>query len=102
MDLKKKKPLTYKPTVAWNRERWKLKALFQEKGIVKCELGMIGCWKDNALGFAHRYKRIWYFKKENRELLGDFNQVLLACNYCHQKIENNRKLTDWFFEALRK
>lgn|SRR3990167_1572957 len=92
----------YKPSVAWNRERLKLKVLFQEKKIIQCEIQIFGCWKDNALGFAHKYKRIWYLKKENRKLLGAFDHVLLACNHCHQKIEGKKELTEALFKRLRK
>lgn len=96
-----KPPPQYKPIVAWHRERKKLKLIFQQKGIIHCEIKLIGCWGNNALGFAHKHKRIWYFKKENRKLLGSFEEVLLACNPCHQKIESDYKLTDFYFKKLR-
>jgi hypothetical protein len=34
-------------------------------------------------------------------LLYDFNQVLLLCLRCHEKIEYNRDATEWLFIKLR-
>ena len=73
----------------------KLKDLFVSKGITQCEM----CGSTFALSFAHRHKRIWY--REFPELLSDFNQVLLLCVPCHEKIEYNKELTSNLFERLR-
>lgn len=76
----------------------KLKKLYSEKGIYRCELRLPGC--DNFfLQFAHRHKRIEY--RSRPELLSDFNQTVLACNYCHSKIEKDKKLTEDVFLRLR-
>lgn len=88
-----------KKTKAWNRDRIKLKAIYAEKGITYCEIKLEGCWTDYALGFAHKHKRSWYNTRP--ELLGTFNETLLACNQCHQKIEYNKELTDYYFNKLR-
>ena len=77
----------------------KLKKIYLKKGITSCELKFEGCWRDNGLSFAHRHKRIFY--KSHPELLEDFNQTILACVWCHQKIEYNRKLTEEKFNKLR-
>lgn len=77
-----------------------LKKIYVEKGILTCELKLSGCWKDNALGFAHREKRWKYIK--NPEKLSEFKETLLACNPCHDKIEHNKNLTEEFFKRLRK
>ena len=77
----------------------KLKEMYQEKGITHCELKLEGCWKNSTLGFAHLHKRIWYIHKP--ELLSDFNQTILACTSCHQKIEYNKVLTEKMFKCLR-
>ena len=76
-----------------------LKEIYIDRGIARCELRMQGCWGDNALGFAHKEKRWKYIK--NPEGLSDFNQTLLACTPCHQKIEVNRELTLYYFNKLR-
>jgi len=73
----------------------KLKEIFLEKGIVRCEL----CGTDNFLSFAHKHKRDWY--RRYPELLSDYNQVLLLCIPCHEKIEVNRVETRALFIRLR-
>ena len=61
--------------------RARLKRQFDAAGITSCELGYPGCWKDEALGFAHGRKR--------RHLKGDEIETLtiLVCNPCHDRIE---------------
>jgi len=77
----------------------KLKRLYEDKGITTCEIRLPGCENNWALGFAHRHKRRWYLGKE--KLLSDFNQTVLACVMCHDKIEYNRELTEEVFNRLR-
>lgn len=69
-----------KKTNAWEQERARLKPLFQRAGITSCEFGLPGCWRDNALGFAHPMKR----RNTPAALL---HRVALACNVCHDIIE---------------
>ncbi len=83
----------------WANYRRKLKKIYEEKGITTCEIKLGGCWKNNALSFAHRHKRKFYLDKP--ELIGDFNQTILACIYCHQFIEDNKILTEQIFNKLR-
>lgn len=73
----------------------KLKQMFMDKGITQCEL----CGSDNYLSFAHKHKRIWY--REFPELLSDFNQVLLLCVPCHERMEYDKELTNKIFAGLR-
>jgi hypothetical protein len=73
----------------------KLRKLFKDKGITRCEL----CSSDWGLTYAHRHKRRWYYGQEN--LLSDFNQVLLLCLKCHNRIEYDQELTNQIFERLR-
>jgi len=86
-------------TKYWSKQVKKLTKEFESKGVTTCEIRLPGCWINNTLGFAHKHKRRWYYDKP--ELLGDFNQVLLACTSCHQKIENNKNLTELLFKKLR-
>lgn len=87
-------------TKLWNRERAKLKKIYFDKGITSCELRHSpNCTPYNFLGFAHRYKRIEY--RSRPDLLGSFSQTLLACQPCHDVIENNRELTDRLFKEKR-
>ena len=84
-----------KKTSEWNRDRAKLKIEYEEKGIVTCEIRLPGCWYNNALGFAHRYKR------NDPRCENTYQQTLLGCNPCHDQIEYDRELTEEYFEKLR-
>lgn len=77
----------------------KLKKMFEEKGILSCEIKRKNCNKTYGLTWAHRHKRNWYLGRQ--ELLSDFNQVALACLNCHIEIEQNKELTKEIFERLR-
>ena len=77
----------------------KLKKIYLDKEITTCELRLNGCVNNFALGFAHRHKRNWY--KHNPDLLMDFNQTILACQPCHEKIEYDKQLTQTMFGRLR-
>ena len=89
-------------TKYWNEQRKKLKKIFEEKGIMLCEVRLDdNCWLNNGLSFAHRHKRIWYKKAGREYLLGDFRQVILACPYCHDKMEKSQSLTEEIFFKLR-
>ena len=81
------------------KETPKLKRIYLEKGITSCELRFAGCWGDNALGFAHKHKRSWYRGQDHK--LSEFDQTILACTPCHQKIEFDKKLTEECFDKLR-
>lgn len=72
----------------------KLKKLFRDKNLFFCEV----CGSAYTT-YAHRHKRRWYLDKP--ELLYDFNQVLLLCLNCHNKIEYNKDARDWLFNKLR-
>lgn len=67
---------------------------FLEKGITRCEI----CSSDSMLSFAHRQKRVNY---RTAEELSDFNEVLLLCIPCHQEIEYDKALTNYWFTKLR-
>ncbi|NCU42431.1 MAG: hypothetical protein EOM19_06990 [Candidatus Moranbacteria bacterium] len=85
----------------WDNIRKSLKKEFEEKGITRCEI----CGSDWNLSFAHKEKRRKYYsriKGEEERKLGDFNEVLLLCtDKCHRKIEDDRKLTEYWFSVLR-
>jgi len=79
----------------------KLKDLYTEQGIYSCELRLDGCTGAYFTNFAHRHKRIWYYPEDKQVLLSDFNQTVLACTSCHEKIEHNKGLTEEMFNKLR-
>lgn len=73
----------------------KLKKLFENKNIIRCEV----CGSTYMLSFAHRHKRLWY--RSCPDLLSSFNQVLLLCIPCHEKIEYDREATESLFMQKR-
>jgi hypothetical protein len=77
----------------------KLKALFEEKEIYWCEIGLPGCTGIHGLSFAHRHKRIHY--RSCPEKLHDWKQVVLSCIHCHNRIEQDAELTEEVFMRLR-
>lgn len=77
----------------------KLKEIYLEKCLTTCEIRLDGCAYNNFLSFAHRHKRNWYLS--HPELLSSFNQTLLACVPCHQKIEYDKELTESIFKDRR-
>lgn len=69
-----------KKTNEWKSIREQLIETFKNWGITECEIRHEGCWRNNALGFAHVDKR--------RNLrLGELTKVVLACTPCHQWVE---------------
>lgn len=86
----------------WGRIRKEIKKEFEEKGITYCEVRFPDvCMNDNFLSFAHRHKRIWYDMRENKGKLGNFNQVILACTPCHDRLEVDKELAERLFIGLR-
>ena len=88
------------------QRRKKLKEFYFIKGITSCELRLPPnmrepgrCWRDTALGFAHKEKRWKYIKRP--EDLWTFKETILVCTSCHMKIENDRLLTIRLFAKLR-
>lgn len=77
----------------------KLKELFENTDKRSCEIRLDGCMGTFGLSFAHRHKRIWY--RRQPELLSDYSQVVLACAYCHNRIEQDKNLTEKVFSLLR-
>lgn len=79
----------------WKKQREKLKVIFQEKGMTRCEL----CGSNFILSFHHRHKRWLYIRR--KELLGDFNQVILVYAKHHELLERDKELTEYYFKKLR-
>jgi len=76
-----------------------LKQKYTERGTISCEIRLPGCMPNFALSFAHKHKRVWY--KADLGLLSSVKETLVACPCCHDKIENNKKLTEEVFKRLR-
>ena len=80
---------------AWIKARKRLKKEYSEKGITWCEIQLPGCMGNFALSFAHRYKR------RDPRCEHTFEKTCLACAFCHNKTEYDRKLNEEVFNRLR-
>lgn len=68
-------------TRAWTNARNRLKKRFAANGITECELGYDGCWRDNALSFAHGRRRRFLLEGELEHL------TVLCCTPCHERLD---------------
>ena len=83
-----------------NREaRKRIAQLGAEMNITECEIKLAGCMRTFGLAPAHKHKRDWY--NGDVEKLSDPNEWVGACQYCHDKIESNKALTEEVFNRLR-
>jgi hypothetical protein len=73
----------------------KLKDIYQEKGITRCEI----CNGTFGLGFHHKNKR-WFYR-DKLHLLSSFYHTLLLNQKCHSILEYDRKKHDYYFNKLR-
>lgn len=74
----------------------------EEKGLNFCEIRFnkdVRCMGNWPLAPAHRHKRAWY--KGDVALLADYNQWVVACQVCHDRIEHDAELTEKVFRKLR-
>lgn len=78
----------------WYKAKRKLKRDFLERGITRCELCK-GSW---ALSFHHRKPRYWYYTRPG---LADYQEVLLLCAICHDKLQSSWGMSDYYFKKLR-
>jgi hypothetical protein len=73
-------------TDAWTKTRAELVVRFQAAGITTCELRYVGCWKNNALSFAHSKKRRKVSSDE------ELRECILACVPCHNRLEYGKNM----------
>jgi hypothetical protein len=66
------------------------------KNINYCEIRLEGCLGSFALQRVHRHKRRWYYSRPDA-LLWHFKQWLIGCHNCHERIENDKELTEKIF-----
>jgi hypothetical protein len=77
----------------------KLKEIYAEKGINRCEIRLDGnCVGNWTLGFAHKHRRIWYYDHEG---LDSYSETIMACSYCHNRIDTDKDLLEATFNRLR-
>jgi len=77
-----------------------LRQIYEDKGIMRCEANLKGCWGIDGLSWHHAHKRNWY-KGKDRALLASFNQTILVCCQCHSILEQDPELTRQMFKLLR-
>jgi hypothetical protein len=81
----------------------RLKWIFNDYGITRCELNFPGCTPDMFLAFCHKEKREWY--RIVPKLLYSFKHVILGCQNCHDILDDRSKTTkeesDEIFNKLR-
>lgn len=90
----------------WYLAKQNLKEEYEEKGIITCEARLSGCMRDFGLSFHHKRHRYCYYYGKTVEQrvrdLGDFDETILVCAYCHAKLFPDSKETYKIFEKLRK
>lgn len=82
------------------KARRKIAEISKKNDWTRCFIKLSGCtYEANAP--AHRHKRRWYYDKPD-ELLWDVSEWMPACISCHQKIENDKELTEKVFNKWEK
>ena len=71
----------------------------EELGLERCEVLLLGCTGTFGIAPAHKHKRIWY--KGSVEKLADYNEWVVDCWNCHDRMEVNKQMTLDIFERLR-
>jgi len=83
--------------------RKKIAEIAEDMNINYCELNFKGCMRTFGVAPAHKYPREWYRSKP--ELLSDYHQWIIGCQYCHQILDDRSKTTeeekDEIFNQLR-
>jgi len=86
-----------KKVKAWDEARKELKKTFAKWKIIKCEIKLEGCLRDNYLGFAHIKRRV----ELTNEQIESPQFVVLACQQCHNTVDNEMKKQD-SYKLLKK
>jgi hypothetical protein len=74
-----------KKVEAWEEALAELKVRFEQAGITTCEVRYEGCWRNNALSFAHS-------KKRRKVEGGELYECILACVPCHNRLEYGKNM----------
>lgn len=82
-----------KRTAEWELTRAEIKKKFIAEGIYYCEFNFEGCWRI-IQGFAHSLKRNKMGKWGTEEREFNLNEVVAACNICHDKIEGKEDMAE--------
>lgn len=103
-------------SAVWNKIRNEVvKPAFRERGITYCEnckwevenghcSYLTAVTRPKIYSFHHRHKRNWYkqFTRQTEELLlGVFEQVMLVCAECHNRLEYDRELNKSRFQSIK-
>lgn len=83
--------------------RRKIATQCYEMGLEYCELNFPGCMHNFGVAPAHRRPRIFY--REDPDKLSDYKEWVVACQFCHERLDNRSKMTqkesDDVFKRLR-
>lgn len=75
----------------------------EEMGLERCELRFPFCNGTFGLAPAHKHPREWY--RGRGELLSDWHHWIVACQYCHEILDDrsktSKKESDEIFDTLR-
>lgn len=70
-------------------------------GITYCEIQFDGC-RRYPEGFAHTLTRNNLGKWGSEERARNIREVVLACNYCHDKVEKKPFMTDFLRSIIQR
>jgi len=79
--------------------RQRIAEIAEEKNLTTCEIRLPGCKGNFGLAPAHKNKRDYY--NGDVEKLSDPNEWVAGCQWCHELIEKDKKLTAEVFDRLR-
>ena len=83
-----------------NKEaRDKIAEIARQHNLTSCEIKLEGCMGTFGVAPAHKHRRGWY--KGDVEKLSDYNEWVVGCNYCHEKIDADQGLLEETFNRLR-
>jgi hypothetical protein len=87
-----------------NREaNRRLKVIYMKKGITCCEVNLPGCLFTWARSWHHRYPRQDYYDRDREKHianLADFKSTLLVCNNCHKQLQQDKELSEQYFDRV--
>lgn len=79
--------------------RKKIALICEEENLTTCEICLPGCMGTFGVAPAHKHKRVYY--NGDIDMLSDINEWVVACQYCHTIIEDDKELTKQIFDELR-
>ena len=85
-------------TQANKKARIRIAEIAEENNLTRCELNFEGCLGTFGVAPAHRHFRNWY--NGDWKKLSDFDQWVVACQHCHQILDDRSKTTEKKVEII--